>query len=78
MNRSRSDGGVLAVETSRLTKHFGERKALGGVDLACPVGSPSVFLGVNGAGKTTSMRLLLFDKRLTNRPGYGSSKRNSS
>jgi ABC-2 type transport system ATP-binding protein len=59
MNKSPSDGAVLAVETSSLTKHFGERKALDGVDLAVPRGVAFGFLGPNGAGKTTIIRLLL-------------------
>jgi ABC-2 type transport system ATP-binding protein len=59
MNRSPSDGAVLAVETTRLTKHFRERKALDGVDLAVPCGVAFGFLGPNGAGKTTIIRLLL-------------------
>jgi hypothetical protein len=33
MNRSRVDGTALAVKTTGLTKQFGERKALDGVDL---------------------------------------------
>jgi ABC-2 type transport system ATP-binding protein len=50
---------MLAVRTSGLNKHFGERKALDGVDLAVPCGVAFGFLGPNGAGKTTIIRLLL-------------------
>jgi ABC-2 type transport system ATP-binding protein len=42
-----------------LTKLFGARKALDGVDLAVPSGVAFGFLGPNGAGKTTIIRLLL-------------------
>jgi ABC-2 type transport system ATP-binding protein len=42
-----------------LTKLFGERKALDGVDLEVPRGVAFGFLGPNGAGKTTIIRLLL-------------------
>jgi len=48
-----------AIETKGLTKHFGERAALHGVDLYVPRGSAFGFLGPNGAGKTTLIRTLL-------------------
>jgi ABC-2 type transport system ATP-binding protein len=48
-----------AVKTAGLTKLFGERKALDGVDLEVPRGVAFGFLGPNGAGKTTIIRLLL-------------------
>jgi ABC-2 type transport system ATP-binding protein len=59
MTRSSTDGAALAVKTTHLTKHFGERKALDGVDLEVPRGVAFGFLGPNGAGKTTIIRLLL-------------------
>jgi ABC-2 type transport system ATP-binding protein len=59
MNRSRTDGDGLAVRTTALTKAFGTRKALDGVDLEVPRGVAFGFLGPNGAGKTTIIRLLL-------------------
>jgi ABC-2 type transport system ATP-binding protein len=48
-----------AIETSGLTKRFGERTAIDGVDLRVPRGSAFGFLGPNGAGKTTMIRMLL-------------------
>ena len=42
-----------------LTKRFGERTALDGIDLRVPRGSAFGFLGPNGAGKTTIIRTLL-------------------
>jgi ABC-2 type transport system ATP-binding protein len=48
-----------AVQTSRLTKRFGERTAIDGVDLRVPSGGAFGFLGPNGAGKTTMIRMLL-------------------
>jgi ABC-2 type transport system ATP-binding protein len=48
-----------AIETTGLTKRFGERIALDGVDLRVPRGSAFGFLGPNGAGKTTMIRTLL-------------------
>jgi ABC-2 type transport system ATP-binding protein len=49
----------LAIETSGLTKRFGERTALDGIDLQVPRGCAFGFLGPNGAGKTTMIRTLL-------------------
>jgi ABC-2 type transport system ATP-binding protein len=49
----------LAIETIGLTKRFGSRTALDGVDLQVPAGSAFGFLGPNGAGKTTMIRTLL-------------------
>src|ERR1700722_18073865 len=49
----------LAIETHGLTKRFGERTALDGIDLRVPRGCAFGFLGPNGAGKTTIIRTLL-------------------
>jgi ABC-2 type transport system ATP-binding protein len=49
----------LAIETHGLTKRFGERAALDGIDLQVPRGCAFGFLGPNGAGKTTIIRTLL-------------------
>jgi ABC-2 type transport system ATP-binding protein len=49
----------LIIETAGLTKRFGSRIALDGVDLRVPRGSAFGFLGPNGAGKTTMIRMLL-------------------
>jgi ABC-2 type transport system ATP-binding protein len=51
--------GAPAIETSGLTKRFGERTAVDGVDLLVPPGCAFGFLGTNGAGKTTMIRMLL-------------------
>src|SRR5271155_4892775 len=48
-----------AIETIGLTKRFGERTALDGIDLQVPRGCAFGFLGPNGAGKTTIIRTLL-------------------
>jgi ABC-2 type transport system ATP-binding protein len=47
------------VETNALTKRFGARVAVDGVDLRIPAGSAFGYLGPNGAGKTTLIRMLL-------------------
>ncbi|MHB8533067.1 MAG: ABC transporter ATP-binding protein [Solirubrobacteraceae bacterium] len=49
----------LAIETHGLTKRFGTRAAIDGVDLRVPRGCAFGFLGPNGAGKTTMIRTLL-------------------
>jgi ABC-2 type transport system ATP-binding protein len=49
----------LAIETSGLTKRFGGVPAVDGLDLAVPEGSVYGFLGPNGSGKTTTIRVLL-------------------
>jgi ABC-2 type transport system ATP-binding protein len=49
----------LAIETTGLTKRFGQRAAIDGIDLQVPRGSAFGFLGPNGAGKTTMIRMLL-------------------
>jgi ABC-2 type transport system ATP-binding protein len=49
----------LAIETHGLTKRFGERAAIDGIDLQVPRASAFGFLGPNGAGKTTMIRTLL-------------------
>lgn len=59
MTSATTDGAALAVKTTELTKRFGERRALDGVDLEVPAVSQSVLSGPNGAGKTTIIRLLL-------------------
>ncbi|WP_439384128.1 ATP-binding cassette domain-containing protein [Amycolatopsis lexingtonensis] len=47
-----------AIQAEGLVKHFGETKALDGVDLEVPFGQVVGVLGPNGAGKTTAVRIL--------------------
>ncbi len=49
----------LAVHVSALTKRYGSRTALQGLDLTVPAGSVFGLIGPNGAGKTTTLRILL-------------------
>lgn len=51
--------GQLAIETVGLVKAFGDQKAVSSVSLSVPSGSVFGFLGPNGSGKTTTIRLLL-------------------
>jgi ABC-2 type transport system ATP-binding protein len=49
---------MLAIETSGLTRLFGDRAAVADLSLAVPEGAFYGFLGPNGAGKSTTMRML--------------------
>jgi ABC-type multidrug transport system ATPase subunit len=49
----------MAVEVEGLRKRFGRVAALSGLDLQVPVGQVTGFLGPNGSGKTTTIRVLL-------------------
>lgn len=48
-----------AIFTSGLTKSFGSHNAVDAIDLRVPRGSIFGFLGPNGSGKTTTIRMLL-------------------
>ncbi|MFI5617437.1 ATP-binding cassette domain-containing protein [Streptomyces sp. NPDC051567] len=55
---TRNDKNPHAVEVRGLVKHYGETKALDGVDLNVREGTVLGVLGPNGAGKTTLVRCL--------------------
>jgi ABC-2 type transport system ATP-binding protein len=48
-----------AVATFELTKRFHHQVAVDSIDLAVPAGAVYGFLGPNGSGKTTTIRMLL-------------------
>jgi ABC-type multidrug transport system ATPase subunit len=48
-----------AVRTRALTKAFGAHQAVAGIDLEVPAGAVYGFLGPNGSGKTTTIRMIL-------------------
>lgn len=48
-----------AIQVEGLTKNFGSVRALRGLDLTVPTGQVTGFLGPNGSGKTTTIRVLL-------------------
>src|SRR5678815_2208993 len=48
-----------AISVSGLRKNFGATKALDGLDLEVRTGEVHGFLGPNGSGKTTTIRILL-------------------
>lgn len=49
----------IAIQTEQLTRTFGELVAVDNLTLQVPAGSIFGFLGPNGSGKTTTIRLLL-------------------
>jgi ABC-2 type transport system ATP-binding protein len=49
----------LAIETQGLTKRLGDADVVDKLDLEVPRGSVYGFLGPNGSGKTTTIRMLL-------------------
>ncbi|MER5303452.1 ATP-binding cassette domain-containing protein [Streptomyces lasiicapitis] len=53
-----ADGAASAVSVRGLVKHYGETKALDGVDVDVREGTVLGVLGPNGAGKTTLVRCL--------------------
>ncbi len=48
----------LAIETSSLSKFFGDVRAVDGIDLSVQEGELFSLLGPNGAGKTTTIKML--------------------
>jgi ABC-2 type transport system ATP-binding protein len=49
----------FVIETAGLTKYFGSRKVVDTLTMQVPRGSVFAFLGRNGSGKTTTIRMLL-------------------
>ncbi len=49
---------ALAIETDGLTKRYGDVLAVDSLNLTIPGGTVYGFLGPNGSGKTTTMRML--------------------
>ena len=50
--------GDLAIDVEGLTKRFGEKTVVDGFSLQVPRGQIYGFLGPNGSGKTTTIRML--------------------
>lgn len=65
IDRQDVDTSTPAIATTGLTKRFGHQTAVNGIDLSVPSGSVFGFLGPNGSGKTTSIRMLLGLTRAT-------------
>jgi ABC-2 type transport system ATP-binding protein len=49
---------TLAIDVKGLTKRFGRKVAVDHIDIAVPQGQVWGFLGPNGSGKTTTIRML--------------------
>lgn len=49
---------ALAIDVKNLCKKFGDKVAVDNVSIAQPIGSVWGFLGPNGSGKTTTIRML--------------------
>src|ERR1019366_1367083 len=54
-----SDAAMSAVEVRNVTKRFGTLTAVNGVSLDVPDGSIFGFIGPNGSGKTTTIRMIM-------------------
>jgi ABC-2 type transport system ATP-binding protein len=50
--------GALAIDVHGLTKRFGSKVAVNAIDIQVPEGEVWGFLGPNGSGKTTTIRML--------------------
>jgi ABC-2 type transport system ATP-binding protein len=53
------------IHLTEVAKYFGDKRALGPVSFEIPSGSTVGFLGLNGVGKTTLLRILACDLRPT-------------
>jgi ABC-2 type transport system ATP-binding protein len=51
------------IQVSKLSKYYGGKRALGPVSFEIDDGETVGFLGLNGAGKTTALRILACDLR---------------
>lgn len=49
---------MVAIEAKNLTKTFGEKTAVKGINLTIEQGELFALLGTNGAGKTTTIQML--------------------
>ena len=49
---------MYAIKTSGLVKRYGDVTAVNGLDLEIKKGETFALLGVNGAGKSTAVRML--------------------
>ena len=53
-----TEAAPLVIDVTGLTKTFGERKVVDQFDIKVPRGAIYGFLGPNGSGKTTTIRML--------------------
>ena len=65
MQAASSGPGDAVVVARGLTKRFGERVAVNGIDLTIPRAGCFGLLGPNGAGKTTTLRMIMGQSPIT-------------
>ena len=58
MTLPNGESGKLVIDVKGLTKRFGSKVAVDHIDIAVPEGEVWGFLGPNGSGKTTTIRML--------------------
>lgn len=58
MTNNQNGGESAALAVSGLSKSFGAKRAVDGLDLSIPAGEFHALLGPNGAGKTTTLRMI--------------------
>jgi ABC-2 type transport system ATP-binding protein len=61
---------AFAIETGGLTKYYGDFEAVRGLTMRVPKGTITGFLGQNGAGKSSTIRMLLGMSRPTRGVGH--------
>ena len=61
--------GELAIDVHGLVKRFGRKTAVDGIDIQMPPGEVWGFLGPNGSGKTTTIRMICGLLRVTEGSG---------
>ena len=49
---------MFAVEIKNLSKSFGEKQAVSGLDMTVPMGAIYGFIGENGSGKSTTEKMI--------------------
>jgi ABC-2 type transport system ATP-binding protein len=55
---NKESGAAMAIDVRGLTKRFGKKTAVDHIDITVPEGQVWGFLGPNGSGKTTTIRML--------------------
>ena len=53
-----NDSDHALIQTIDLTKYYGSKRAVEGLDFTVRAGEIFGFLGPNGAGKTTTMKMI--------------------
>jgi ABC-2 type transport system ATP-binding protein len=61
---------ACAIETEGLTKYYGDFEAVRGLTMRVPSGTITGFLGQNGAGKSSTIKMLLGMSRPTRGSGH--------